>query len=111
MADKDAHETLQRWLARAEADEGMSDEVLNKRDSARTTWSAHIIILGGSGEKIHGRIRDVTEDGLGIHCRSKINEYSEVRVQLEDDPDEHIDGVVVHCTQTVGAFKIGVRLK
>jgi hypothetical protein len=65
----------------------------------------------GTRNSTYGRVRDVNENGVGIQCRTAIAEWTEVRIQLQDQPDEYVDGVVVHCTETVGGYKIGVRIE
>ena len=113
MGDEDvaSREILRRWLAKAQAEGGVPDEVLQKRARVRTSWSALIEVRDRREERIRGRIFNVSEDGLGIQCRTKIPEWAEVRIHLRGEPDEVLNGVVVHCTETVGGFKIGIRPK
>ena len=75
-------------------------------------------LLGDDGElKIKiipdgvARTLTVTDNGIGIQCHARIPEWSEVRIHREDEPDEFVDGVVVHCTETIGGYKIGVRVE
>ena len=86
----------------------MPDTVLQKRTAVRITWYVLIEVRGGDKEPIQARIRDVTGEGLGIQCRVNFRERSELRIRLADQPDEFLDGVVVHCTETIGGFKIGI---
>lgn len=50
--------------------------------------------------------------GITLRCQDWLHERTDVAVELLlDDRPVVLLGRVVHCTQTVGAFKIGVQLK
>lgn len=61
-----------------------------------------------SPQPVGGRTLNVASDSLAIVCRTPIAAGSRVRVALPSG--RFCEADVVHCTQTVGGFKIGMRL-
>lgn len=61
---------------------------------------------------VRGKLRDTSDGGLQILLPVLIKENTLVVIQIET-PEAYlaIGGIVMHCTQTVGGYKIGVRLQ
>ena len=80
-----------------------------------TSWIVGLEVVDSASGKVlfHGRTRNISEDGIGVHCRQKVAFSTNVRLYRDDreDPEEHVEGEVIHCTGTVGGFKIGIRVK
>ena len=102
---------FERWLAQAR-EEGVDDGVLNKRSCSRIAWAIYVEVAGEGAERLTGRTRDISEGGIGLQCRKPLPERTRVRIYRTDtpNPDEYVEGEVVHSTGTVGGFKIGVRV-
>ncbi len=106
-------EVFDRWLEQAR-EEGVEDDVLNKRASPRIAWTVYVEVLGDAaeGERITGRTRDISEGGIGLQCRKPIPDRTVVRVYRQDqgDPAEYVEGRVMHSTMTIGGYKVGIRV-
>lgn len=61
-----------------------------------------------SAPPVRGRTLNVGGDSLAIVCKQPITAGSRVRVTLASD--RCCEAEVVHCTQTVGGHKIGMKL-
>ena len=108
-----SEQVLQRWLERAR-EEGIPDAYLGRRKSLRFACIVRVEIeIGTSGgpKRIYSSIRDISEEGLGIHCREPIGLGMSVRVYVEDPSGQthYLDGIVDHCTDTAWGFKVGIR--
>ncbi len=117
MLDTHAHteQALRSWLERAQADAGAGDAAEVKRDEARTPWVVSVDLaldVPGGERRIRSRTRDISDKGLGIHCREEIPIGKAVRVYLRDGSSDgaFVEGKVNHCTMTVGGYKIGARV-
>ena len=102
-----ARETTLNWMKEARLF-GEKDEDVTKRANPRYTWKRPIELL------VDDRIfyvysRDISEDGIGLTCRHRLGEGTYVRVR-RDSNDSWVPARVAHCTDTVGAFKVGVEL-
>ena len=107
--DKGRKEVMQRWFASARA-EGKIDLVLQRRCAKRAGTEAPITVYDHHGDAIACELRDVSELGLGIRSRKRMLELTGVRVQLLDEPDEYVCGLVIHCTPDADGFDIGLRV-
>ncbi|HUU96063.1 MAG TPA: PilZ domain-containing protein [Phycisphaerae bacterium] len=57
-------------------------------------------------------VLDISNDGLMLRCREQVPLQTPLAIELYfGDQTIMVFGTVVHCTQTVGAFKIGVKLR
>ena len=57
-------------------------------------------------------VLDVSNDGLMLRSREQVPLQTPLAIELYfGDQTITVFGTVVHCTQTVGAFKIGVKLR
>ncbi len=106
---------FQRWLdrARAKGDHAVLGEA--KRQSQRIAWIAPAAIVFGESEpqrRIPIRVQDISREGIGVHCREAVPVLTPVRIYagVPFSPDEFIDGTIVHCTLTVGGYKIGGQI-
>jgi hypothetical protein len=102
-----ARETILNWMKEARFF-GEKDEDVTKRANPRYTWKRPMELL------VDDRIfyvysRDISEDGIGLTCRRRLGEGAQVRVR-RDSNDSWVPARVAHCTDTVGAFKVGVEL-
>ena len=63
----------------------------------------------GSIEYVYAQTKDVSETGLGLIFRQPVERRAKIRVQLEDETQAGIvSGTVMHCTQTVGTYIVGI---
>ena len=104
---------LDCWL-REVREHSTPQKPLKQRDHARLPWVMGIAVepVGArdDSERIACRTRDITESGIGILSRRRFRTWDRVRIHRIDQPGEYVDGVVVHCTQPVGGFKIGLHV-
>ncbi len=57
-------------------------------------------------------VLDISNDGLMLRSREQVPLQTPLAIELYfGDQTITVFGTVVHCTQTVGAFKIGVKLR
>jgi len=62
----------------------------------------------GTEVKVHASVRDVCMTGLGLVVRNRLPVDTVVRIVLALEDGYYAAKVrIVHCTQTVGGFKIG----
>jgi hypothetical protein len=77
----------------------------------RVAFSRH----AGSSEASNAHtcsVLDVSEDGVMLRSREQVPLDTLLAIELYfGDQIITVFGTVVHCTQTVGAFKIGVKLR
>jgi hypothetical protein len=66
---------------------------------------------GGRAAAVHCRVLQISAEGLTLRSPEAIAQHTQLEIELH--LDEHIvllHGRVVHCTQSVGAMKIGIQL-
>jgi len=85
-----------------ESEENTTQEF--RRDTKRRECFAQID-LWVDGHIIIGNIRDVAINSLGITCRQHMDGSVFVRLSYTED---WLEMNVVHCTQTISGFKIGL---
>ncbi|MBN2446750.1 MAG: PilZ domain-containing protein [Phycisphaerae bacterium] len=57
-------------------------------------------------------LTQVSIGGLTLRGRERVREDTDVRVELQLGPSAVVlNGRVVHCTQTLAAYKIGIQLR
>lgn len=102
-----SREVIVNWLEEAKFF-GQKDPHAVRRADPRYTWTRPMeLMVDGTIHYVY--TRDVSRDGVGLTCRERLDDES--RVQLRrDSNDPWVPARVVHCTQTVGAFKIGIDL-
>lgn len=62
-------------------------------------------------QQLFGYTIDVSNDSIGITCKQHLEPDSTVRIRLSDNDDgQWCCAVVVHCTQAISGFKIGLRM-
>lgn len=105
-------ETRQRWLESASQDP-VPDNFSGKRQFARFRWPAQLEIHISASEDGEGRAevcyvtgRDISEVGVGFHCRRELLPFTLVQVLL-DGEEVKVPAIVRHCTQTIGGFLVG----
>ena len=89
------------------------DNFSTKRKGPRFRWPAQLEIHVSKSADGEGREevcyvtgRDISENGVGFHCRRELHPLTEVEVLL-DGEDVRVPAVVRHCTQTIGGFLVG----
>ncbi len=61
-------------------------------------------------DPIYITTRDISPEGLGFLTQKKLEPGRKLILNVETDiGDVEVPGTVVHCTGTVGMFKIGVK--
>ena len=62
---------------------------------------------------IRGTVLDISEGGISLRSEQKIPEDSHVDldVYLAGDDGLTLSGTVVHCTQSVDGFSVGIELQ
>ena len=110
-----AKPVFQRWFDRALGTGEPNLLTEAKRQSERIVWIAPAAVLLRNSDpqrRIPGRIQDISREGVGIHCREPISPGTPVRIYagVPFSQDEFIEGIVTHCTATMGGFKIGGQL-
>jgi hypothetical protein len=103
-----------QWFLDALA-EATEQDVLVKRREQRQPFMDNLeveFLTGPRRAKLNSRGQNVSETGLCIVSRSRIDLYVEVRLRPDcaDAPQEWLNGRIIHCTQTVGGYKIGIQV-
>lgn len=105
--------TVERWLANARL-EGREDTYTGKRCYPRVTWQVPVTldILDGerAGECDYATSKDISKGGLGLRCRQSVPVRSFVRV-VSDGDGQSVYARVMHCTETVGGFFVGIEFQ
>ena len=106
-----SRETLKAWLDEAQS-AGQPEPILGERRHPRFLWVMYVEVMkiGNAAEKSPCRIRDISEGGIGLFCHQKWSTEEPVRICRPNQRGQHVDGKVVHCTQTVGGFLVGVEV-
>ena len=103
--------TVDMWLAEARR-YGREDVYAGKRQHVRVTWEAPVtvVVYDGrqAGETDHATTRDISSGGLGLRCRRPLAVHSLVAVVSEID-GQCVHATVMHCTETLGGFLVGVE--
>jgi c-di-GMP-binding flagellar brake protein YcgR len=95
-----------------------SSEQPDRSDGRRGQWRLILASPGiveiedteGSDEPIYVTTRDISTEGLGFLTRKQLEEGQKLIMNIETDLGEvEIPATVMHCTQTVGMFKVGVK--
>ncbi len=109
----EAAEIIRGWVADAELD-GVADVYSGKRRWPRVKWQVPVMIEAlPSGERQSSMFvtsRDISEGGIGVWCNQAIEPGTMIRLFV-DDGEEHVEGRVRQCTETVGGFIIGVEFR
>ncbi len=63
-------------------------------------------------EPIYITTKDISVSGLGFMTKQKFQRDQKLIIRIETDSGEvELEGNVVHCTPSVGMYKVGVKLK
>jgi hypothetical protein len=96
-------------------EEAASDEQLIKRGCGRWTLRAPAELYfqhaDGTEAKVYVSIRDISLTGVGLVCKRPVEAgiSAELVLPLEDGYYK-VRLMVVHCTQTIGGYKVGANL-
>ena len=104
---------VNRWLAEA-CVRNRFDHIAIKRSFPRYQTNADFIIEPGENAEalpLFVKGYNVSDRGLGVLCKARILAGTRVQVRSDfDAPDAPpVPASIMHCTQTVGGFKIGLR--
>jgi hypothetical protein len=109
-AASQTQDLIDLWLADAKL-YGQKDPYLGKRRHPRYQWKMpvdmDVLSIDGSQCRLYAQTRDISEGGIGLECRQQLEPDSRVRIRLEGQL-EAIEGYVVHCTQGLGKYLVGV---
>ncbi len=117
LTGKQEQTTMEQWRVVVSANTEPSAEAGIRRGEPRrdlTLTSAKLTFRKkGAATPIERpcTLLDVSSGGLMVRARSSIapNTTVEIEVFWEDETSA-LRGTVEHCTQTVGAFKVGIKL-
>lgn len=107
--------TFQRWLRYlAENAEHDGAEQVKRGEPRMGVYGAAEVRLASEefGDKpVRGSVLEASTQGLMLRSRERIPLHAKVTLTAYlDDETFALSGTVVHCTQTVGAYKVGIRL-
>ena len=81
--------------------QGPTRVAFSRHADSSEAWKAHTC-----------SVLDISNDGLMLRCREEVPVHTPLAIELYfGDQTIMVFGTVVHCTQTVGAFKTGVKLR
>lgn len=107
VSTSEVREVVANWLQEAKMF-GEVDTRDIKRSRRRYSWRRPMELR--AGKRMHYIYsRDISEDGIGVVCRSRLGEATQVELR-RDENDPWVPARVAHCTQTVGAYKVGIEL-
>lgn len=85
------------------------------RNEERTPCVSEVVLLmerDGQTVRRHLMLVNVSNSGLMLKGETELEVKSEVVIEVNTDGTPfHVVGVVRHCTQTLGGYKIGIHLK
>ncbi len=103
----EVREVVANWLQEAKLfGEPSSHDI--KRSRRRYAWHRPMELRAGK-RICYVYSRDISEDGIGVVCRNRLGETTRVELR-RDENDPWVPARVAHCTQTVGAYKVGIEL-
>jgi hypothetical protein len=89
----------------------VDDEQLKKLAVYRPVLPAAAEACGQRRIERRAAVLQVSDDGLMVRCHHQIPIHTPVAIDARvGDAAVSLAGVVRHCTQTVGAYKIGIEL-
>lgn len=99
------------WLSEARKT-GQGDNYAGKRRHPRYEWQVPAVIEVDpdlpSRRLLYATTRDISESGLGLRCRTRLPQFTNVRLYVNDG-EEPVTAVVRHSTGTLGGFLVGVE--
>ncbi len=102
------------WLARAEPLRTDHDPP-RRRHQPRALTDDHFLIrpLQEDFPETSAKGLNISAGGLGLFCRRAIPCDYFVAVRLDEDEVDPtwVPASVIHCTQTLGGYKVGLRLR
>jgi hypothetical protein len=103
----DVREIVENWLEEARLF-GEPDNHDIKRSCRRYAWHRPMELRAGK-RIYYVYSRDISEEGIGLVCRDRLTDATQVELR-RDENDPWVPARVAHCTQTVGAYKVGIEL-
>ncbi len=101
--------SIPEWLS--EGFEGEpTDSLLNKRDNVRHVWVSFACgrtVDDPEAKSFTAKTFNVSRGGIGIVVRQPIEEGITIEIGPDQGLTESIRARVMHCTQTVGGYKLG----
>jgi len=110
--------TIERWMTEAGRTGRTHSEFVGRR-SDRVTWDArltvevfgedgHVALDQPASQTLFVTALDISPFGMGFRCRTALPVGCAISVIL-DDTEEHVLATVRKCTETIGAYLIGVE--
>jgi len=117
---QDSTSTIERWMNEAGRTGYTHSEFVGRR-SDRVTWDARLTVevFGEDGDVSYDQpacqtlfvtALDISPFGMGFRCRTELPVGAAISVIL-DDTEEQVRATVRKCTETVGAYLIGVEFR
>ncbi len=102
---------VEGWLAEA-SKIGRGDNYAGKRRHPRFKWQVPAVIEidpdSPHRRLVYATTRDISESGIGVKCRDRLPQFTNVRVYVNDG-EEYVSAVVRHSTGTLGGFIVGTE--
>ncbi len=99
------------WLSDARK-AGKGDSYAGKRRHPRFDWQVPAVIEIDPDTPhrrlIYATTRDISESGVGVRCRDRLPQFTNVRIYVNDG-EEYVSAVVRHSTGTLGGFIVGTE--
>ncbi len=100
---------LPKWLSEGLEGEP-TDGLPNKRDHVRHIWVSFVYgqVVGEPDAKTFtAKTFNVSQSGIGVVVREPISRGTIIKIGPDEGLGESICAQVMHCTQTVGGYKLG----
>ncbi len=114
MMQVGATSARERWRQILTRVGGVGDELDARRTNARFPIDGEVkVTFAEEGDSHHRTLKmlNISCDGITAKGNNEIPEGTHLRVELDfDNITLNSDGEVIHCTDTLGGFKIGIRL-
>lgn len=108
QASAAARAVILSWVDEAQS-EGKTDAYRSKRALPRHTWDRPLeMLIEDKVEYVYAR--DINSKGVGLVCKTRLQPQGVVHIR-SNDAEPWVRCRVVHVTQTVGAYKVGVELR
>lgn len=109
--DRKTGTKLPAWLSKVIESGAPTDTLPIRRRETRRTWAGSCFVRpygGAPGDRILVRGLNAGPEGLGCISRQRLDEGRQFEIAPLEGNGEPVLVRVVHCTQTVQGYKIGL---
>lgn len=106
--------TRNEWAAFIKMVDAPGARAEPSRHEERSAFQMEVAVMtdeDGQSVRRHMSMMNLSPGGLMLKCEFEFEQGTQMLIEINPDGKPfHVVGVVKHCTQTLGGYKIGVRL-